>query len=169
MCYVQGLDYLHSKRLVHFDLKSANLLVTMRDKVPCVKLADMGREWPAASASAADWYTEQTITGLTDCLLRTDGAGAQQRQRAGTVHLLCVVSRLCLACCCSVPAVLAAICLFTHIVHLQNFIIAVFPSLAVRPCSDQAAAADVCVWHQLAAWHSALDRARDCEAPRDRN
>eukprot|EP00882_Tetradesmus_deserticola_P018309 GHRQ01019668.1.p1 GENE.GHRQ01019668.1~~GHRQ01019668.1.p1 ORF type:complete len:209 (+),score=107.07 GHRQ01019668.1:35-628(+) len=38
----RGLDYLHSKRLVHFDLKSANLLVTMRDKVPCVKLADMG-------------------------------------------------------------------------------------------------------------------------------
>jgi hypothetical protein len=33
---------------VHFDLKSANLLVTMRDKVPCVKLADMGREWQAA-------------------------------------------------------------------------------------------------------------------------
>jgi serine/threonine protein kinase len=38
----QGLDYLHTKRLVHFDLKSDNLLVTIRDKVPCVKIADMG-------------------------------------------------------------------------------------------------------------------------------
>jgi serine/threonine protein kinase len=56
---LQGLDYLHSKRLVHFDLKSANLLVTMRDKVPCVKLADMGREWTTAAAAAADAVVKQ--------------------------------------------------------------------------------------------------------------
>lgn len=28
--------------MVHFDLKSPNLLVTLRDKVPCAKIADMG-------------------------------------------------------------------------------------------------------------------------------
>jgi serine/threonine protein kinase len=39
---LQGVDYLHGKRLVHFDLKSANLLVTMKDKVPCIKVADFG-------------------------------------------------------------------------------------------------------------------------------
>jgi serine/threonine protein kinase len=29
----QGMEYLHSKQIVHFDLKTANLLVGMRDKV----------------------------------------------------------------------------------------------------------------------------------------
>ncbi len=42
LLHLQGLDYLHRKSMVHFDLKSPNLLVTVRDKVPCVKLADMG-------------------------------------------------------------------------------------------------------------------------------
>lgn len=28
--------------MVHFDLKSPNLLVTLRDKVPCATIADMG-------------------------------------------------------------------------------------------------------------------------------
>uniref|UniRef100_A0A383V2H6 Protein kinase domain-containing protein n=1 Tax=Tetradesmus obliquus TaxID=3088 RepID=A0A383V2H6_TETOB len=38
----RGMDYLHSKHIVHFDLKSANLLVGMRDKTPVCKVADMG-------------------------------------------------------------------------------------------------------------------------------
>lgn len=39
---VQGMDYLHSKSIVHFDLKTANLLVGMRDKTPICKVADFG-------------------------------------------------------------------------------------------------------------------------------
>lgn len=38
----QGMDYLHSKHIVHFDLKTANLLVGMRDKMPICKVADFG-------------------------------------------------------------------------------------------------------------------------------
>jgi serine/threonine protein kinase len=38
----RGLDYLHAKRLVHFDLKSANLLLGWRDRVPVAKVADFG-------------------------------------------------------------------------------------------------------------------------------
>ncbi|KAF6257503.1 kinase-like domain-containing protein [Scenedesmus sp. NREL 46B-D3] len=38
----RGLSYLHSKHVVHFDLKSANLLFTVRDRTPTVKVADFG-------------------------------------------------------------------------------------------------------------------------------
>lgn len=34
----QGMDYLHNKNIVHFDLKTANLLVGMRDKTPICKV-----------------------------------------------------------------------------------------------------------------------------------
>lgn len=39
---MQGLEYLHGKRLVHFDLKSGNLLVGFRDRAPRAKVADFG-------------------------------------------------------------------------------------------------------------------------------
>lgn len=34
----QGMEYLHAKHIVHFDLKTANLLVGLRDKVPICKV-----------------------------------------------------------------------------------------------------------------------------------
>jgi serine/threonine protein kinase len=36
------MAYLHSKRIVHFDLKTGNLLVGLRDKNPICKVADFG-------------------------------------------------------------------------------------------------------------------------------
>lgn len=36
------MDYLHSKRIVHFDLKSANLLLGYRDRRAICKVADFG-------------------------------------------------------------------------------------------------------------------------------
>jgi len=39
---LQGMSYLHAKQIVHFDLKTANLLVGMRDKTPICKVADFG-------------------------------------------------------------------------------------------------------------------------------
>lgn len=30
----QGMEYLHTKSIVHFDLKSANLLVGYRERTP---------------------------------------------------------------------------------------------------------------------------------------
>jgi serine/threonine protein kinase len=36
------MEYLHGKNIVHFDLKTANLLVGMRDKTPICKVADFG-------------------------------------------------------------------------------------------------------------------------------
>lgn len=38
MLIYQGMDYLHCKHIVHFDLKTANLLVGMRDKAPICKV-----------------------------------------------------------------------------------------------------------------------------------
>ena len=36
------MEYLHSKRIVHFDLKSANLLLGYRDRRAICKVADFG-------------------------------------------------------------------------------------------------------------------------------
>ena len=40
--FVQGMDYLHQKNIVHFDLKSANLLLGWRDRRAVCKVADFG-------------------------------------------------------------------------------------------------------------------------------
>lgn len=39
---LQGMEYLHSKNIVHFDLKSANLLLGYRDRRAICKVADFG-------------------------------------------------------------------------------------------------------------------------------
>lgn len=39
---MQGMEYLHSKNIVHFDLKSANLLLAWRDRRAICKVADFG-------------------------------------------------------------------------------------------------------------------------------
>ncbi len=39
---MQGMEYLHQKRIVHFDLKSANLLLGYRDRRAVCKVADFG-------------------------------------------------------------------------------------------------------------------------------
>lgn len=36
------MEYLHSKRIVHFDLKSANLLLGYKDRRAICKVADFG-------------------------------------------------------------------------------------------------------------------------------
>ncbi len=36
------MEYLHQKRIVHFDLKSANLLLGYRDRRAVCKVADFG-------------------------------------------------------------------------------------------------------------------------------
>uniref|UniRef100_A0A061R4G4 Kinase superfamily protein with octicosapeptide phox bem1p isoform 1 n=2 Tax=Tetraselmis sp. GSL018 TaxID=582737 RepID=A0A061R4G4_9CHLO len=38
----RGMEYLHSKSIVHFDLKSGNLLLAWRDRRPTCKVADFG-------------------------------------------------------------------------------------------------------------------------------
>ncbi|PRW58530.1 alternative oxidase [Chlorella sorokiniana] len=38
----KGLEYLHSKSMVHFDVKSSNLLLGYRDRRPVCKVADFG-------------------------------------------------------------------------------------------------------------------------------
>jgi len=38
----KGMEYLHSKSIVHFDLKSGNLLLGWRDRRPTCKVADFG-------------------------------------------------------------------------------------------------------------------------------
>lgn len=39
---MQGMEYLHTKRIVHFDLKSANLLLGYKDRRAICKVADFG-------------------------------------------------------------------------------------------------------------------------------
>lgn len=36
------MDYLHAKRIVHFDLKAANMLVGWKEGSPSAKVCDFG-------------------------------------------------------------------------------------------------------------------------------
>ncbi|KAI8475058.1 MAG: kinase-like domain-containing protein [Monoraphidium minutum] len=38
----RGLEYLHSKRVIHFDLKSANVLIALKGRTPVAKITDFG-------------------------------------------------------------------------------------------------------------------------------
>ena len=42
LALLQGMEYLHTKRIVHFDLKSANLLLGYKDRRAICKVADFG-------------------------------------------------------------------------------------------------------------------------------
>mmetsp|Transcript_6481 Transcript_6481/g.24087 ORF Transcript_6481/g.24087 Transcript_6481/m.24087 type:complete len:230 (-) Transcript_6481:12-701(-) len=69
-----GLQYLHSKGIIHRDIKSANLLLTKDGKV---KVADFGlakvleqgfsRAWSAKGTPF--WMAPETITGKGTCLV----------------------------------------------------------------------------------------------------
>ncbi|PBK98624.1 hypothetical protein ARMGADRAFT_921283 [Armillaria gallica] len=42
-----GLDYLHSKSIIHLDIKGANLLISMEG---CVKISELGSARPLESS-----------------------------------------------------------------------------------------------------------------------
>lgn len=83
----QGMEYLHAKNIVHFDLKTANLLVGMR------------------VSEAVSWQEGLTFTKGVGGLTVTQGAGAQEEElhrRSRILLWLCVpCSLVCLWC---VPA-----------------------------------------------------------------
>jgi serine/threonine protein kinase len=97
---LQGLSYLHSKHVVHFDLKSANLLFTIRDRTPTVKVADFG-----LSKRRHQTYETGTCTsclaqhGLIDpvnnaFLHSSDNSSCQQLQLCHP-SVSCIVSIFC--------------------------------------------------------------------------
>lgn len=61
------MEYLHLKRIVHFDLKTGNLLVGFREKSPTCKVADFG-----LSKQRQQTY----VTGMRDTLGRESGVRA---------------------------------------------------------------------------------------------
>lgn len=68
---MQGMDYLHSKHIVHFDLKTANLLVGMRDKTPICKVADFGlskqkqQTYVTGTPCFQQWWQSVRASGMT--------------------------------------------------------------------------------------------------------
>ena len=50
------MEYLHAKRIVHFDLKTGNLLVWVRDSVPCCKVRGTHRgEFSSGPLVSKQW------------------------------------------------------------------------------------------------------------------
>ena len=75
------MNYLHTKRIVHFDLKTANLLVGMRDKTPICKVADFGlskqKQQTFVTGKAQGGYGDYKEGGKV---------GGDQEQRIGCVE-----------------------------------------------------------------------------------
>jgi serine/threonine protein kinase len=68
------MEYLHLKRIVHFDLKTGNLLVGFREKSPTCKVADFGLS------------KERQQTYVTGGWVGLDEWGAARRMPSGSLH-----------------------------------------------------------------------------------
>jgi serine/threonine protein kinase len=71
----KGVEYLHSKRLVHFDLKSGNLLLGYRDRRPICKVADFGLAREKAQTFVSGVTSQRgTLPWIAPEILRTPDA-----------------------------------------------------------------------------------------------
>jgi serine/threonine protein kinase len=71
----KGVEYLHSKRLVHFDLKSGNLLLGYRDRRPICKVADFGLAREKAQTFVSGVTAQRgTLPWIAPEILRTPDA-----------------------------------------------------------------------------------------------
>jgi serine/threonine protein kinase len=56
------MDYLHAKRIVHFDLKAANMLVGWKEGSPSAKVCDFG-----LSKSRSNTYCSGEVYACAYC------------------------------------------------------------------------------------------------------
>jgi serine/threonine protein kinase len=69
-----GMEYLHGKKVVHFDLKSANLLVNLRDpQRPICKIGDLGmskvkqQTWTTGGVRGTlPWMAPELLNGTSN-------------------------------------------------------------------------------------------------------
>ena len=87
MCNIAnaGMEYLHSRHVVHFDLKCDNLLADLRSKLqPLVKIGDMGlSKYKAATFMSGNmrgtlpWMAPEMFPAMS---ASKSGSGQQVRQ-----------------------------------------------------------------------------------------
>ena len=104
----QGMAYLHAKSIVHFDLKSANLLLGYRDRRAICKVADFGLSKQKRDTYVSNVTSQRgTLPWIAPEIIKTPNA-VTERVRATAVHartklfLLCGIFSACVGCFCAV-------------------------------------------------------------------
>ena len=96
---MQGMEYLHQKRIVHFDLKSANLLLGYRDRRAVCKVADFGLSKQKRDTYVSNVTSQRgTLPWIAPEIIKTPHAVTEKVQRCrdtsptGSVRLKCKMS-----------------------------------------------------------------------------
>ena len=78
----QGMEYLHQKRIVHFDLKSANLLLGYRDRRAVCKVADFGLSKQKRDTYVSNVTSQRgTLPWIAPEIIKTPHAVTEKVQR----------------------------------------------------------------------------------------
>ena len=82
----QGMAYLHAKNIVHFDLKSANLLLGYRDRRAICKVADFGLSKQKRDTYVSNVTSQRgTLPWIAPEIIKTPHAVTERvRHTAGT-------------------------------------------------------------------------------------
>ena len=82
---MQGMEYLHQKRIVHFDLKSANLLLGYRDRRAVCKVADFGLSKQKRDTYVSNVTSQRgTLPWIAPEIIKTPHAVTEKVQRCRT-------------------------------------------------------------------------------------
>ena len=89
---LQGMEYLHQKRIVHFDLKSANLLLGYRDRRAVCKVADFGLSKQKRDTYVSNVTSQRgTLPWIAPEIIKTPHAVTEkvQRRQCSAVYAAC--------------------------------------------------------------------------------
>lgn len=89
MFVLQGMEYLHTKRIVHFDLKSANLLLGYKDRRAICKVADFGLSKQKRDTYVSNVSSQRgTLPWIAPEIIKTPNA-VTEKVRTAVFQQLC--------------------------------------------------------------------------------
>lgn len=112
MLLLQGMEYLHTKRIVHFDLKSANLLLGYKDRRAICKVADFGLSKQKRDTYVSNVSSQRgTLPWIAPEIIKTPNAVTEKVCRPALSTAFWSASRQCIASkCVPIASCLTVVC-----------------------------------------------------------